>query len=407
MKTILKMLFLFFLLSQICFAQWVQVLPSQDGSFFALKLKGTLNFFAGSDKSGIYRTNNNGTDWTQVDSGLTDLRVHSFAVIGTYLFAGTNGGVFLSTNNGTSWTPVNTGLTNLNIYPLDVSGPNLFAGTSVSGVFLSTDNGTSWTPVNEGMTNLEINALAVSGPNIFAGTNGGVFLSTNNGTSWTPVNEGLTNNLANCFTVNGTNLFVGTYGGGVFLSTNNGTSWTPVNEGLSNLNLLSLLTFDDSKILAGTDGDGIFLSTDNGTSWTPVNESLTKLSVLSLGIVGTELFAGTSGGSSNGVWRRPFSEIITDVETITELPKQFALYQNFPNPFNPSTTINFIIPKSSFVNLKVYSMLGKEIARLVNEEKPAGTYEVDFNGSNLPSGVYFYRLQAGSFVEAKKMILLK
>ncbi len=101
-------------------------------------------------------------------------------------------------------------------------------------------------------------------------------------------------------------------------------------------------------------------------------------------------------------------DITVDVENIqAEIPTDFTLHQNYPNPFNPSTKIKFVIPKSSFVNLKVYNVLGKEAATLVNEERPAGNYEVDFNATDLPSGVYFYRLQAGDFIETKKMVLLR
>jgi hypothetical protein len=96
-------------------------------------------------------------------------------------------------------------------------------------------------------------------------------------------------------------------------------------------------------------------------------------------------------------------------------PDDYKLNQNFPNPFNPSTTIRYSIPsviasetkQSQFVSLKVYDVLGNEIAILVNEEKPSGSYEVEFSASNLPSGTYFYQLRTGSFVETKKMILLK
>ena len=87
--------------------------------------------------------------------------------------------------------------------------------------------------------------------------------------------------------------------------------------------------------------------------------------------------------------------------------KAYSLLNNYPNPFNPATIIKYQIPKLSFVTLKVYDVLGSEIATLVNEEKPAGSYEVEFNAASLPSGIYFYRLQAGSFVETKKMVLMK
>jgi hypothetical protein len=88
-------------------------------------------------------------------------------------------------------------------------------------------------------------------------------------------------------------------------------------------------------------------------------------------------------------------------------PTKFSLSQSYPNPFNPSTSIHYSVSSLQFVSLKVYDVLGNEIAILVNEEKTTGSYEVEFNATSLPSGVYFYRLQAGSFVETKKMVLLR
>ncbi|MGQ9644435.1 MAG: T9SS type A sorting domain-containing protein, partial [Ignavibacterium sp.] len=100
--------------------------------------------------------------------------------------------------------------------------------------------------------------------------------------------------------------------------------------------------------------------------------------------------------------------ISTEVEELNEqLPQDFVLQQNYPNPFNPNTTISFSIPEEEFVTLKVFNSLGEEVAELINENKPAGTYEVEFTAASLPSGVYFYKLKAGSFVETKKMILIK
>jgi hypothetical protein len=103
---------------------------------------------------------------------------------------------------------------------------------------------------------------------------------------------------------------------------------------------------------------------------------------------------------------------LNDVYTKTELendlvPSEFILYQNYPNPFNPSTVISWQSPIGSHQTLKIYDVLGNEIATLVDEYKPAGVYEIDFDASKLSSGIYFYKLQTGSFVETKKMILLK
>jgi len=90
-----------------------------------------------------------------------------------------------------------------------------------------------------------------------------------------------------------------------------------------------------------------------------------------------------------------------------QTPSEFVLSQNYPNPFNPSTKIKFTVPVSGQVSLIVYNSLGQEIKTLVSEEKNIGNYEVSFDASNLPSGIYFYKLQAGDFVETKKMLLLK
>jgi len=98
----------------------------------------------------------------------------------------------------------------------------------------------------------------------------------------------------------------------------------------------------------------------------------------------------------------------TEVESISnEIPTEYSLEQNYPNPFNPSTTISFSIPEVSFVTLKVFNSLGEEIETLVTKQLSAGSYKYDWNAINLPSGVYFYKLQTEKFVETKKMILLK
>jgi hypothetical protein len=123
--------------------------------------------------------------------------------------------------------------------------------------------------------------------------------------------------------------------------------------------------------------------------------------------------------NGNFFWSDSFTVLVPVgiAENETNLPLEYALKQNYPNPFNPSTRINYQIPDAGLVSLQVYNLLGEVVATLVNEEKSAGTYDVEFSAkggsasggdaSSLPSGIYFYKLQAGSFVETKKMILLK
>jgi hypothetical protein len=117
-----------------------------------------------------------------------------------------------------------------------------------------------------------------------------------------------------------------------------------------------------------------------------------------------------------GPWSQTnrFNIILTDIEDETQLPKEFALLQNYPNPFNPTTTITYHLPKTANVELKVFDVIGKEITTLVDEEKSAGRYNVQFTMNNLPagrqglsSGIYFYQLKAGEYLETKKMILMK
>lgn len=101
--------------------------------------------------------------------------------------------------------------------------------------------------------------------------------------------------------------------------------------------------------------------------------------------------------------------IVTSIDNQQKKPgiKSFDLSQNYPNPFNPTTRIRYQIPDAGFVSIKVYNVLGKEMATLVNEYKSAGNYQVGFNASNLPSGIYLYQLKTGNYIGTKKMILIK
>lgn len=108
-----------------------------------------------------------------------------------------------------------------------------------------------------------------------------------------------------------------------------------------------------------------------------------------------------------GYYKLFWKDSTTSVSPVDFLPSEYSLYQNFPNPFNPSSRIVFTIPERNFVSLKVFDLLGSEIISLVNEELDAGRYEVDFSGDNLSSGVYIYQIRAGSFIDTKKMILIR
>ena len=374
------------------FGQWVQINPNLQANCF--EVSGT-NIFAGSYGGGVFLSTDNGESWNPVNNGL-DLNVTSLAVSGSNIFAGTlsgaTGGVYLSTDNGNSWTPVNNGLYT-DIVSLAVFDTNLFAGTW-EGVYLSTNNGANWAFSGLGLES--ITEFASSGSNLFAGGYG-LYLSTNNGTTWTESELGMgISDLA----VSGTNIFAGTESG-IYLSTDDGTSWKQANNGLTNWFVLSLAV-SGINTFTGTKG-GVFLSTNNGTDWKEIG--LTNYWVFALFVSGTNLFAGTYGA---GIWRRPLSEVITALDDYqATLPTKYALSQNYPNPFNPTTVINYSVPKQSFVTIKVFDILGREVITLVNEEKAAGEYSVNFNAANLGSGIYFHTMKAGSFTDTKKMVVLK
>ena len=431
----------------------------------ALAVSGT-NLFAGTYGGGVFRSTDNGASWNTSNNGVTNPYVLAFAVSDTNIFAATEAAsVFRSTNNGSNWSLANNGIPSINIFSLAVSGTNLFAGTNGGGVYISTNNGLNWSTVNNGLTNTFILSLAVSGTNLFAGTyGGGVFRSTDNGSNWTAANNGgLTGAIIRSFAVVGTNLFAGASSGvGVFHSTDNGLSWNSISTGLPVTNFLSLAVKGDN-LFAATESiglwkrslDGIipvelvsFTANINGNiinlNWSTSTETnnsgfdIERRQILNTQpAVSNEEWETISFITGHGTTTETHSysfidknlisgkyiyrlkqidldgtfEYSNEVEVTIMVPEKFELSQNYPNPFNPSTKIRYSIPNvgSGLAQtvLKVYDVLGNEVATLVNEEKPAGNYEVDFNASQLSSGIYFYKLQAGSFVETRKMTLLR
>ncbi len=169
------------------------------------------------------------------------------------------------------------------------------------------------------------------------------------------------------------------------------------------------------KIFHTTGGPTVLsVDTTSSNEWT----QLTIVDTLFLDesdSVAIVLDPGSTGGPLPGrsyfdlVTAEKIGEIVVSVDDgFSQLhPKNFKLFQNFPNPFNPTTTIEYSIPEASFVVLKIYDILGGEVASLVKENKSSGKHSVKFNASNLPSGIYFYRIVSGNFTATKKLILLK
>ena len=406
MKRIGSLLAMFLFLGTISLAQWVQTtLPGFNGTSHALLVSGT-NLFTGTDGGGVFLSTNNGTSWTAVDTGigLTDRYVWAMIATSYNVLVGTSGATYVSTNKGANWTSTSGG-GGVSAFAMSVSNlvsTNVFAGTG-AGVFLSTNNGVVWKLVKTGLTTTDVRALAVSDTNIFAGTlGGGVFLSTNNGSKWTAVGTSQMDGSVRALLFSGSNLFAGT-GNGVYVSSDKGSNWTSVSAGLETVGYVDALAAYTTNLYAGTWSGEVFLSTNNGKNWTSISTNLVANGpVHALAISNGFLFAGTN----NGVWRLPLSVNNVDPGWLHS-PETFSLTQNFPNPFNPSTMINYQLPTINHVTLKVCDILGREVATLVNEVKGPGVYSVQWNASGVASGVYFYRIEAGSFVETRKLLLLR
>lgn len=194
-------------------------------------------------------------------------------------------------------------------------------------------------------------------------------------------------------------------GGRVYLTSNSGSNWeriyTTTNKDFTDVYFVN----NSTGFIVGEDGV-IYKSINSGLNWSyqqggnlSYDLEVVQFTGSNTGYVvgsGGSILKTTNGGEPIGI--SPIS---------TEIPSNYELHQNYPNPFNPSTQIKFDLPKSSFVKLIVYDVLGKEVTSLVNEELNLGEYSVDWNAVNFPSGVYFYTLISDDFIQNKKMILIK
>lgn len=404
-KIYTRTLLILLLISGLINAQWTQ-LNNSFGKEIRTMIKNGSALIVGTVDGGVYVSNNADQNWSQSNAGLTNLKVYSLAGNGSQILAGTYGnGVFISSDNGNNWSTAGSGINVPYIYALIFSGNNIVAGSGGGGVFTSLNGGSSWSNVLA-ISNIA-NALYRTGSSLLLGIGPYIYRSTNDGLNWTSVVTSNTTIKAFAETPNssgGKNLYAGSLDG-VFLSTDDGKNWKTVNTGLTYRNV-NALAVSGEVLFAGTENGGVFKTSNAGSSWSEINTGLpSSTSIRSIIIDGGFLYAASSSGT---VYKRNLSDVISSIEENSgELPTEFSLSQNYPNPFNPATRISFSIPTTQLVSLKIYDLTGREITYLVNRELSAGSYSFEFNGSNLSSGIYFYKLSTANFSDVKKMMLIK
>ncbi|RPI13757.1 MAG: T9SS C-terminal target domain-containing protein [Ignavibacteriae bacterium] len=357
----------------------------------------------------ILFTTNGGMVWAQQVSNTTQvlLTVDFPSPLSGYA-AGSNGIVVKTTNAGAGWTTGTIpGISTINAIDFinDVTG---YACGSEGKVAKTTNGGTSWVVTT--LSAFDLNTLKAFDANlvIAAGTSGTIFKTTNGGNNWTQQITGSNNYISSIVFSDMNNGYFTTLGliEEVYRTSNGGNNWLAVTSP-GNTGGLSELAIVTSNIVYGAGPSGkIRITTNSGMTWDTQPSGDTTLFFLSIFMVNTNVgyIAGNGGkilktGDGGGIGIKQIS---------SSVPKGYELSQNYPNPFNPVTNITFSLPKTGIVKLAVYDVLGKETAVLINNEALGiGTYNVDFNASQLSSGIYLYRIEAGDYKETKKMILTK
>jgi photosystem II stability/assembly factor-like uncharacterized protein len=374
-------------------------------------LESKSSIYAGT-RDGVYRTDDSGDNWnklTWTNDTVNYCTVWDMCALGDTLYISAflqfNTTIYKTPDNGITWIRCGNGLPTGTsfIKGLVASGNNLVAGTG-EGIYYSSDGGDSWHTSNGPVNNIE--SLAASGNYVYAAvpSGAGVYRSLDNGVNWT-LSLQSTVDYVDVAAIDNFS-FAGAFFGGARYSSNYGSTWFQSGGFPTDASVFVIGPVADGMILAGTDlqPSWIYVSYNNGSFYSPYSEGLFEnASVEAFAVNDTFMFAGTD---YNGLWRRLRPGVV-NVQTQQNVPEKFNLSQNYPNPFNPSTSISYSIPSSSLVSIKVYDVIGNEVATLVNEIKSAGNYEANYNAEGLTSGIYFYRIQAADFVETKKMILVK
>ncbi|HEX9252600.1 MAG TPA: T9SS type A sorting domain-containing protein [Ignavibacteriaceae bacterium] len=408
MKISISFLYIIIFFSSQIFAQWNKV-EDITSPFVYSVLFDADNIFVGGDS--LYISRDRGLTWQSATLIGQVIEITALFKYDNMIFAGTYGsGVFISSNNGSSWQSYNSGLGAFALYAKKFvsSGDTIFYATDGGGVYYLLNNTNVWQSYNQNLPSSiawTINDIAVTNNNIIvsAGGSGFYYLRPKGSAEWiekrmqTPQGIFMT---PNAFLSTGNIVFSG-HRFGIYKSLDEGNTFDSVGISAMDIAVVSFV-MDENRIYAGytrSSGNDFFVwySDDLGQSWNIFAHEFQFL--LNLYIYDNKIWAGTN----DGLYYTQLQP--SNVEPI-DIPHKLKLDQNYPNPFNPTTKISWQSSISGRHTLKIYDVLGNLVETLVDEDRPAGNYNITFDASSLSSGVYFYKLQIGSYIETKKMILL-
>lgn len=405
------LLFTFWVLTaSVIYAQWTPT-PVGNANTQAVSLASYIDtVLVGFAGDGIYRTDDLGNSWQDISGNLSNKNVNTIQA-GPWpsIFISTNDGAFFTIDQADYTAASTSGLDNADVSIYFVGGDletNKFViGTKGGGFYYGPELTGPWTAASNGLSGDALTINTISGyrdeevSNYILGTNGGVYYSSDDFGTWVDGSNGLTGAQLEVTGVLLLNTFsIITTHGGVFMSMDYGQNWSPVIPD-EKFNVLLLRMDQESGFMLFLLGETAYFTSDLVTI-TPFD---IPGEVISAAATSTELFIATSadsrnGNESGGLYHQPLNWIITALPE-TEIDKKMVkLEQNYPNPFSGSTTISYTLLEKQKVEMRVYDMLGREVALLEYSLQDAGKHEVVFNAATLLRGVYHVvlKLENGS-----------
>ncbi|MEO8446134.1 MAG: YCF48-related protein [bacterium] len=363
---------------------------------------------AGFNKGDILKTTNGGQDWvSQITEYIPPVYGISFTDDNTGYLAGSVT-VYKTTNAGTNWTISYASTQNEIFTDVYFTTANTGYVTGSYGRLLKTTNaGNNWTPMTIPSSGTILTSITFTDENTgyTVGDDNSALKTTDGGSTWNPMSITTPFNDLGSITFSDDNTGYVSASNGIYKTTNAGTSWNLLPAPAGGYNDVQ---FRGNFGYAVAGGGKIVKSTDAGSSWI-TQPTVTQNSLYAV-YFNIDNYVYTGGIKGTILKTIPTELIITSTgnNNYTSVPTDFNLSQNYPNPFNPTTVINYsVTDQATNVKLVVFNSLGMEVSTLVNQKQNAGNYSVNFNGSNFPSGMYFYKLSSNGVSITKKMLLVK